>query len=134
MLDQIFHWITRTVFLEPTDLDGWREKRRSQRLYTNLPIEYRAQFLSRPGQVTNRAIMKNISQGGAFLQCDQQPELVPGMEGYFTFKSLCAVEEKELTIVLAAKAIVRRIERPEAGTCGFGFAVEFLSGPLIAYA
>jgi hypothetical protein len=108
------------------------EKRRDHRLYTNLPIEYRVIFHDQTGQLASRAKIKNISHGGAYLEFDQPPELTKGLVGHFTFTSLTAQEEAG-AVHLAAKAIVRRIDRQNADAFSFGLALEFLSGPLIFY-
>jgi len=108
------------------------ERRRSHRLYTSLPIEYRVILQGQASQSYCQATMKNISQGGAYLECGTQPRLSQGQIGHFTFRSSAAPEDSGC-MYLGAKGIVRRIECPKAGGVHFGFAVEFLSGPLIFF-
>lgn len=108
------------------------DRRRAHRLYTNLPVEYRVIFHGQAAQLANRAKIKNISHGGAYLECDQPPQLDQGQVGHFTFSSQAGKEESG-AIHLAAKAIVRRLDRHHAGACSFGVALEFLAGPLIFY-
>jgi hypothetical protein len=111
-----------------------REKRRFHRLYTNLAIEYRVCLQHRTGSISNRATMKNISKGGAYLECYTKPDLNLGQVGYFTFKPLDPGPDQSWEgIHLAARAVVCRLEGETEGAYPFGVAVEFLSGPLISY-
>ncbi len=108
-------------------------KRRFQRLYTDLPIEY--QVLS--NQVAEpqfcSGTMKNISRGGAYLETRTSPQLSPGQVVHLTLKSLATYPIKSGIIHLAAKAVVLRVDPPTEASRGFGIAVEFLSGPLISF-
>ena len=108
------------------------ERRRSHRLYTNLPVEYRVVLADQVSRFASRALMKNISQGGAYLEVDGPPGLIQGQVVYFTFRSLSGTEDAA-DIRLAAKGVIRRIDRPKAGNPHFGLAVEFLAGPLILF-
>jgi hypothetical protein len=111
-----------------------REKRRYHRLYTNLAIEYRVSLQRQAGSISNRATMKNISKGGAYLECYTKPDLNLGQVGYFTFRPLDPGPDQSWEGVhLAARAVVRRLEGEPEGAYPFGVAVEFLSGPLITY-
>lgn len=134
MLDVLFDRISLFKDLNPPLEAAGLDKRRFHRVYTNLPIEYRVFFHSQPGKLSNRGTMKNISQGGLYLECCNQPCLIPGQIGHFTFKDFCPVPDQIGSVHLAAKAIVRRIVRPcfEGPYC-FGLAVEFLAGPFISY-
>jgi hypothetical protein len=107
------------------------EKRRSHRLYTDLPIALCVSFRHCPGRFDGRATMKNISRGGAYLEIVGQPGFQPGQIGRFTFRALSPWSSPGQTIQLVAKAVVRRIDSTAAFS--LGLAVEFLSGPLIAY-
>jgi hypothetical protein len=108
------------------------EKRRSHRLYTQLAVEYRLVFSDQMGLFASRAMMKNISQVGVYLEFETPPGLIPGQAGHFTFRSLSGTEDSA-AIRLAAKGVIRRIDRPTPGDSHFGVAVEFLSGPLILF-
>lgn len=107
-------------------------RRWSHRLNTNMPVEYRVALHEQERQVSNLATVKNISEGGAYLECDSRPYFIPGQVGYFKLKSIGYTEEFGC-IHLAAKVIVHRIDHPVAGEVVFGFAVEFLSGPLVFF-
>lgn len=107
------------------------ERRQAHRLYTNLPMECRAVLQDQAGTFTIQARMKNISRGGAYLECDTHPQLFRGEIGHFTFTPASKLESGA---VLVAKARVRRLNRHYyEGRASFGLAVEFLSGPLISY-
>jgi hypothetical protein len=108
------------------------ERRQSHRLYTNLLIECRAVLQDQASTFASMAMVKNISRGGAYLECDTQPPLFQGEIGHFTF-SAPASQPESGAVRLAAKARVRRIDRHHEGRASFGLAVEFLSGPLIFY-
>ena len=108
------------------------ERRQAHRLYPNLAIECRAVLQDQASTFATQAMIKNISRGGAYLECDTQPQLFQGEIGHFTF-SAPASQPEPGAVRLAAKARVRRIDRHQAGRAVFGLAVEFLSGPLIFY-
>ena len=61
------------------------ERRQAHRLYTNVPMECRAVLQDQAGTFATQAVMKNISRGGAYLECDIQPQLFRGEIGHFTF-------------------------------------------------
>ena len=107
-------------------------RRRSHRLNTNMPVEYRVVLHEQERQFSNRSTMKNISEGGTYLECDSRPGFILGQVGYFTLKSIGYTKEFG-AIHLAANVIVRRMHHTEAGEVNFGFAVEFLSGPMIFF-
>ncbi len=107
-------------------------RRWSHRLNTNMPVEYRVALYKQERQVSILATVKNISEGGAYLECDSQPHFIPGQVGYFTLKSV-GYTKKFGCIHLAAKVIVHRIDHAAAVGGIFGFAVEFLSGPLVFF-
>lgn len=77
--------------------------------------------------------MKNISRGGAYLECNGEACFMPEQVGQFRFRSLTPDSEQVGAILLAAKAIVRRVEPGSAGSSTVGVAIQFLSGPLISY-
>ena len=108
------------------------ENRQTHRLYINFAIECRAILQDQESTFATPAMMKNISRGGAYLECDTEPQLFRGEIGHFTF-SAPAGQPESGAVRLAAKARVRRIDRHQAGRASFGLAVEFLSGPLIFY-
>lgn len=134
MLATIYASMLRFGDKEPMVGAVGREKRRHHRLYTNLAVEYRVNLSDQAGSISSRATMKNISKGGAYLECSTKPDLSLGQVGHFTFKSLDPGPDQSWGgIHLAARAVVRRLEGETAGTYPFGVAVEFLSGPLISY-
>ena len=108
------------------------ERRQAHRLYTNLPIECRAVLQDQGSTFATLARMKNISRGGAYLECNTQPQLFPGEIGHFTFSAPTGPPESG-AIRLAAKGRVHRLDGHHGGRASFGLAVEFLSGPLIFY-
>jgi PilZ domain len=128
VLGQIFSRIARSPAASPAG----RENRRSHRLYTNLPIEYRFLPHNQFDELSFRGIMRNISRGGAYLECLSPPFKTSGQVCHLTLKSIYPYPERSGMVSLAAKAVVRRLDRPLEGSC-FGVALEFLSGPLISY-
>jgi PilZ domain len=128
VLGQIFSRIARP----PASISAGRENRRSHRLYTNLPIEYRVLPHNQFDELSFRGIMRNISRGGAYLECLSPPFKTPGQVFHLTLKSAYPYPERSGMVRLAAKAVVRRLDRPLEGFC-FGVALEFISGPLISY-
>ena len=107
-------------------------RRWSDRLDTNMPVEYRVALHEQESQVSIPATVKNISQSGVYLECDSRPYFILGQVGYFKLKSIGYTKEFGC-IHLAAKVIVHRIDHPAAGEVAFGFAVEFLSGPRVFF-
>lgn len=134
MLKVLFSRMSMFMFGGPTPLDkeAGMERRRTHRLYTDLPVEYRINLQDQASLGYGQATMKNISQGGAYLECHAKPGIAKGQVGHFTFRSLAASEGSE-SIHLAAKGIVRRLEDSNSGERNFGLALEFLSGPLIFF-
>ncbi len=130
MLQLIFNHISRFRAWRPPGQETGLEKRQSLRLYTNLPVECRAVLRDQAGTFATRALMKNISQRGAYLECATQPHLIEGVVGHFTFR---ATASQWGGIQLAATARVRRIDQRRDDRSSFGLAVEFLAGPLIFY-
>ncbi len=108
------------------------ENRQTHRLYTNFAIECRAVLQDQGSTFATPARMKNISRGGAYLECDAEPQLFPGEIGHFTFSAPAGQQEMG-DVRLAAKARVCRLDRLHGDRASFGLAVEFLSGPLIFY-
>lgn len=115
----------------PPDEAAGLERRQSHRLYINFPVECRVILQGPASQFSSPATIKNISQGGAYLECDSRPQLTTGQMDHFTLKSLSDTEES-CAINLAAKGVVRRVKPAKEGD-SFGCAVEFLSGPLICF-
>lgn len=108
------------------------ERRQSHRLYTSLPLECRAVLQEKAGTFATKAIMKNISHDGAYLECGTKPDLIIGQVGHFTFRAPASHPEPGI-INLAARAKVCRLDHHLDGRFPFGLAVEFLSGPLVFY-
>ncbi len=129
----IFNRMSQFGALRPPGMEAGLEKRRSHRLYTNLPIECRAVLQEQASTFAAQAMMKNISRGGAYLECDTRPRLCKGDVGHFTFSAPLANQQEPGVVHLAAKARVRRLDHHQDGRSAFGLAVEFLSGPLIFY-
>jgi hypothetical protein len=132
MLKVIYNRMSRFCVLKPAREKVGMERRRSHRLYTNLPVEYRLVLADQVSRFASWGMMKNISQGGAYLEVDAPPGLIQGQVAHFTFISLSGTEDAA-TIRLAAKGVIRRIDRPKRRESRFGLAVEFLSGPLICF-
>jgi hypothetical protein len=120
------------VLDETADKAAGLERRRSPRLYAELPIEFSVFLPEQQRHLSSRATLLNISKVGAYLECQQSPALILGQVGHFTFRGVSAGAEAGSTR-LAARGVIRRFERLGAGPLPFGVGVEFLAGPLVAY-
>jgi len=105
------------------------ERRQHIRFYFSLPMEFQVQVSDTDDSWESRAVLKNISQGGLYFECEALPQFKRGNVGEFTFLT----EPRSYSFInspIKAQAVVKRIEPRVAGTENFGVAVQFLSGPL----
>ncbi len=92
-------------------------------------MEFEVQIADSDESWTNRAVLKNISQGGLYFECETVPQLKRGSVAKFTFTTT-PPKYSFINSPIQAQAVVKRIEPQVAGTSNFGVAVEFLSSPL----
>ncbi len=105
------------------------ERRQHIRFYFSLPMEFQVQVSDSEESWESRAVLKNISQGGLYFECETAPQLKRGSVADFTFTT----EPPKYSFInspIKAQAVVKRIEPRVAGSANFGVAVQFLSGPL----
>ena len=105
------------------------ERRQHIRFYFSLPMEFQVQVSDTEESWESRAVLKNISQGGLYFECETAPALKRGSVAEFTFTT----EPPKYSFInspIKAQAVVKRIEPRVAGSDNFGVAVQFLSGPL----
>ena len=105
------------------------ERRQHIRFYFSLPMEFQVQVSDSEDSWESRAVLKNISQGGLYFECETAPQLKRGSVAEFTFTT----EPPKYSFInspIKAQAVVKRIEPRVAGSDNFGVAVQFLSGPL----
>jgi hypothetical protein len=105
------------------------ERRQHIRFYFSLPMEFQVQVSDAEESWESRAVLKNISQGGLYFECETAPQLKRGSVAEFTFTT----EPPKYSFInspIKAQAVVKRIEPRVAGSDNFGVAVQFLSGPL----
>ncbi|MCL4501205.1 MAG: PilZ domain-containing protein [Deltaproteobacteria bacterium] len=105
------------------------ERRQHIRFYFSLPMEFQVQLSDSDESWESRAVLKNISQGGLYFECETAPQLKRGSVAEFTFTT----EPPKYSFInspIKAQAVVKRIEPRVAGSDNFGVAVQFLSGPL----
>jgi hypothetical protein len=105
------------------------ERRQHIRFYFSLPMEFQVQLSDSDDSWESRAVLKNISQGGLYFECETAPQLKRGSVAEFTFTT----EPPKYSFInspIKAQAVVKRIEPKVAGSDNFGIAVQFLSGPL----
>lgn len=105
------------------------ERRQHIRFYFSLPMEFQVQVSDSEESWESRAVLKNISQGGLYFECETAPHLKRGSVAEFTFTT----EPPKYSFInspIKAQAVVKRIEPRVAGSDNFGVAVQFLSGPL----
>jgi c-di-GMP-binding flagellar brake protein YcgR len=105
------------------------ERRAHTRVYISLPMEYQVQFEDAANAWGSKAVLKNISQGGLYFECENLPELKRGSIGDFTFNTI-PPRYSFINSPIKAQAVVKRIESGIAGSSKFGVAVQFLTGPL----
>lgn len=105
------------------------ERRQHIRFYFSLPMEFQVQVPDSEESWESRAVLKNISQGGLYFECENLPQLKRGNVGEFTF----VTEPPKYSFInspIKAHAVVKRIEPRVAGSSNFGVAVQFINGPL----
>jgi len=99
------------------------ERRAHLRVVFSLPMECEGHMADSRQFWESQAVLKNLSQGGLYFECETAPPLKPGDVGEFTFTTTPAPPIK-------TKAVVKRIVPRVAGTSNFGVSVQFLSAPL----
>ena len=104
-------------------------KRQHPRIYLSLPMEFQVQLPDSQESWESRAVLKNISQGGLYFECETVPQLKRGNVVDFTFITN-PPKYSFINSPITAQAVVKRIEPRVAGSANFGVAVQFLSNPL----
>ena len=105
------------------------ERREHIRFYFSLPMEFWVKVPETEESWESQAILKNISQGGLYFECETVPQLKRGNIIDFTF----ITDPPKYSFInspIKTQAVVKRIEPRVAGTSNFGVAVQFLSNPL----
>ncbi len=105
------------------------ERREHIRFYFSLPMEFRVKVPETDESWESRAILKNISQGGLYFECETVPQLKRGNVIDFTFVTN-PPKYSFINSPIETQAVVKRIEPRVAGSANFGVAVQFLSTPL----
>ncbi len=105
------------------------ERRAHIRFYFSLPMEFQVKDPDSEESWESRAVLKNISQGGLYFECESVPQLKRGNVADFTFTTTPA-KYSFINSPIKAQAVVKRIEPHVAGSTNFGVAVQFISGPL----
>jgi hypothetical protein len=107
------------------------ERREHIRFYFSLPMEFQVKVTETEEFWESQAILKNISQGGLYFECETVPQLKRGNVIDFTFTT-DPPKYSFINSPIKTQAVVKRIEPHVAGTSNFGVAVQFLSNPLFA--
>jgi PilZ domain len=105
------------------------EKRKAIRFYLSLPMELQVKIPESDVFWESRAVLKNVSQGGLYFECETVPQVKRGNVVDFTF-STTPPKYSVINSPIKAQALVKRIESRVAGSSNFGVAVQFVSGPL----
>jgi hypothetical protein len=105
------------------------EKREHIRFYLSLPMEFEVQIADSDETWVNRAVLKNLSQGGLYFECETAPQLKRGNVGEFIFTTV-PPKFNFINSPIKTQALVKRIEPRVGGTSNFGVAVQFLSDPM----
>lgn len=109
------------------------ERRRHQRFYTSIPIQYCVQLPESPEVCCiGRGVLKNVSHSGVyFISTDISP-LKPNQIRDFIILS----DKRDLKFSkianIGARSRVVRIDPPQTGTHDIGIALEFLSRLVIS--
>ena len=105
------------------------ERREHIRFYFSLPMEFRVKVPETDESWESQAILKNISQGGLYFECETVPQLKRGNVVDFTFITN-PPKYSFINSPIQTQGVVKRIEPRVAGSSNFGVAVQFLSNPL----
>lgn len=106
------------------------ERRQHIRFYFSLPMEFQVQIPDSEASWQSTAVLKNISQGGLYFECESVPEIKRGNVAEFVFTTSPA-KYSFINSPIKAQAVVKRIEPRVAGSDNFGVAVQFLTNPLL---
>lgn len=101
-------------------------KREHIRIYVSMPLEYQVQLENNGDTWASEGVLKNISQGGLYFECETLPQLKRGDLAEFTF-STDPPNFSFINSPIRTQAVVKRIEARVAGKKKFGVAVQFLS-------
>jgi hypothetical protein len=105
------------------------EKRGHTRIYFSLPMECEMHSPDTQQSWAGRALLKNISQGGLYFECETAPQLQRGNVAEFIFATTppkCSFIDSPIK----TQVMIRRIDHRLPGAFKFGVAVQFLSGSL----
>ncbi len=105
------------------------ERREHIRFYFSLPMEFQVRVPDTDEAWKSQAILKNISQGGLYFECETVPQLKRGNIVDFTFITN-PPKYSFINSPITAQAVIKRIEPGVAGSGNFGVAVQFLTNPL----
>ena len=101
-------------------------KREHIRIYVSMPLEYQVHLENKEGTWASEGVLKNISQGGLYFECETLPQLKRGDLAEFTFNT----DPPHFGFInspIRTQAVVKRIESQVAGKKKFGVAVQFMS-------
>jgi hypothetical protein len=104
-------------------------RRENIRFYVSLAMEFQVLGSDSKTSWESRGILKNISQGGLYFECETVPQLRCGNEAEFTVTTTPA-KYSIINSPIKGRAVVKRIEPRVAGSGNFGVALQFLSDPL----
>ena len=104
-------------------------RRENIRFYVSLPMEFQVRASDSKTSWESRAILKNISQGGLYFECEAAPQLKRGNVAEFTFTTT-PLKYNFFNTPIKTQVVVKRIEPHVVGSCNFGVALQFLSVPL----
>ena len=84
------------------------ERRAHIQFYFSLPMEFQVKVPDSEESWESRAVLKNISQGGLYFECETVPQLKRGNVADFTFTTTPA-KYSFINSPIKAQAVVRRI-------------------------
>ncbi len=108
------------------------ERRRHQRFYTSIPIQYHVRLPETPEvSWSGHGVLKNVSFSGVYFHSSDTPALEQGQIRDFTIMSAERPFHFSKIAFIRSKSRVVRLDPPQPGSHDFGIALEFLSGPAI---
>jgi PilZ domain len=103
------------------------DNRRHPRLYMQLPIRFVVEQPEMRDSQAGQGMLKNISYGGILFLVEPPLSVKRGQVREFSFYLLPEKRKQCDLTHLQARGLVRRIERPDSNSSGYGVAVQFLS-------
>jgi hypothetical protein len=105
------------------------DKRKHQRIHRLLPLKFKLDQSQPHDSEEAPGFLKNISLGGIYFKCKEQPTFTPGHIIDFNIDTSndVSLTEKSEHFIFKGQGRVIRIDPPGDNSIYYGVAVEFLS-------